>query len=92
MLTSALRSLFAVVENYPDLKANQNFLSLQEELTTTENRIAFSRQFYNDEVMTYNTAIQTVPRNIIAQMFSFLKAEFLEIEDAREKEVPQVKF
>jgi LemA protein len=92
MLTSALRSLFAVVENYPDLKANQNFLSLQEELTTTENRIAFSRQFYNDEVMKYNTAIQTVPRNIIAQMFNFQRAEFLEIEDAAEKEVPQVKF
>jgi LemA protein len=91
MLTSALRTLFAVAENYPDLKANQNFLSLQEELTTTENRIAFSRQHYNDEVMTYNTAIQTVPRNIIAQMFNFEKTEFLAIED-QEKEVPKVEF
>ncbi len=91
MLTSALRTLFAVAENYPDLKANQNFLSLQEELTTTENRIAFSRQHYNDEVMTYNTAIQTVPRNIVAQMFNFEKAEFLAIED-QEKEVPKVEF
>ncbi len=92
MLTSALKSLFAVVENYPDIKANQNFLSLQEELTTTENKIAFARQYYNDEVMRLNTAIQTVPKNIIAQMFSFKKSEFLEIEDPREKEVPTVKF
>ena len=92
MLTGALKSLFAVVENYPNIKANQNFLSLQEELTTTENKIAFARQYYNDEVMRLNTAIQTVPKNVIAQMFSFKKAEFLEIEDPREKEVPTVKF
>lgn len=92
MLTSALRSLFAVVENYPNIKANQNFLNLQEELTATENKISFARQYYNDEVMSLNTAIQTVPKNIIAQMFGFEKAEFLEIENPQEKEVPKVKF
>ena len=92
MLTSTLRSLFAVVENYPNLKANQNFLNLQEELTTTENRISFARQFYNDEVTRFNTAIMTVPRNLLANMFNFTKADFLEIEDPREKEVPKVKF
>lgn len=92
MLTSALRSLFAVVENYPNIKANQNFLNLQEELTTTENRIAFARQYYNDEVMRFNTALQTVPRNLIAQIFSFQKAEFLKIEDPGEKQPPKIKF
>ncbi len=92
MLTSTLRSLFAVVESYPNLKANQNFLTLQEELTTTENKISFARQFYNDEVMKFNTAIMTVPTNIIANMFGFEKADFLEIEDPHEKEAPQVKF
>ncbi|GBE04536.1 MAG TPA: LemA family protein [Nitrospirae bacterium] len=92
LLTGALRQLFAVVENYPNIKANQNFLSLQEELTTTENKIAFARQYYNDEVMRFNTSIQTVPQNIIAQMFSFKKSEFLEIEDPRDKRVPAVKF
>jgi LemA protein len=92
MLTSALRSLFAVVENYPNIKANQNFLNLQEELTSTENKISFARQYYNDEVMRLNTAIQTVPQNIIAQIFNFEKTEFLEIANTQEKEVPKVKF
>ena len=81
-----------VVEQYPDLKANQNFLSLQEELTSTENKIAFSRQYYNDEVMKYNTRIQSVPTNIVAGMFGFKNEAFFEIEDAAAREVPQVKF
>src|SRR6476620_9386708 len=71
VLTGALRQLFAVAEAYPDLKANQNFLQLQEELTSTEDRIAYARQFYNDEVQNYNTKIQTFPRNLIAGMFNF---------------------
>jgi LemA protein len=76
VLTAALRSLFAVAEAYPDLKANQNFLSLQDELATTENRIAYSRQYYNDSVQSYNTAIQTVPANFIAGMFGFQVREY----------------
>jgi len=90
-LTSALRSLFALVENYPDLKANQNMLKLQEELATTENRISFARQYYNDEVMFYNTAIQSIPVNLIANMGSFKKVDFFEIEDPIHRELPQVK-
>jgi len=81
-----------VVENYPDLKANQNFLSLQEELTTTENKISFSRQGYNDQVLFFNNKIQMFPSNIIAGMFHFKEEEFFEIEDVKEKEVPKVKF
>ena len=77
-LTSTLRSLFAVVENYPDLKASQNVLSLQEELTTTENQISFSRQFYNASVLDFNNSIQTFPSVLIAGMFGFLKREFFE--------------
>jgi len=91
-LSQTLRSLFAVSERYPDLKANQNMLRLQEELTSTENKIAFARQYYNDEVMRLNTKIETVPDNIIAGMFHFKKEEFFEIEDAAQKETPQVKF
>src|SRR5207344_828879 len=68
VLTGALKSLFALSEAYPDLKANQNFLSLQEELTSTEDRIAYARQFYNDSVMKYNTKIQSIPSNVIAGM------------------------
>ena len=79
-LTSSLRSLFAVVENYPDLKANQNVLSLQEELTTTENQISFSRQHYNATVLDYNTNIQTFPSVIIAGLFGFTKREFFDAE------------
>ena len=88
-LTQTLRSLFAVVENYPDLKANQNVISLQEELTTTENKISFARQFYNDSVMSYNTQIQSFPANTIAGMFNFTPRQFFE-GDAADREVPKV--
>lgn len=88
-LTGALKSLFALFERYPDLKANQNVLSLQEELTTTENQIAFSRQHYNDSVMFYNTKIQVFPSNIIANMFGFTKKDFFDIPE-EEKAVPKV--
>jgi LemA protein len=79
-LSAALKSLFAVAEAYPDLKANQNFLQLQTELTNTEGKIAYARQFYNDSVMTYNTATQTFPSNAVAGMFSFKEREYFEIE------------
>jgi LemA protein len=79
-LTGALRSLFAVVENYPELKSNQNVLSLQEELTTTENQISFSRQHYNASVLEYNNAIQVFPNVLLAGMFGFTKREFFEAE------------
>ena len=79
-LTSSLRSLFAVVENYPDLKANQNVLSLQENLTTTENQISFSRQHYNATVLDYNTGIATFPAVLIAGIFGFVKREFFDAE------------
>ena len=79
-LTGALRSLFAVVENYPDLKSNQNVLSLQEELTTTENQISFSRQHYNASVLEYNNAIQVFPNVLLAGMFGFTRREFFEAE------------
>ncbi len=91
-LTSALGKFNLVVENYPDLKANQNFLSLQEELTSTENKISFSRQNYNDQVLFYNNKIQMFPSNIVAGMFKFNEEEFFEIEDEKEKEVPKVSF
>jgi LemA protein len=92
MLTGALRQLFAVAEAYPNLKANENFAQLQEELTGTENRISFARQHYNDTVAIYNTARQVFPSNIIAGMFNFAPAEFFEIPDAAEKVAPKVKF
>lgn len=85
-LTGALRSLFAVAEAYPDLKANQNFLNLQEELTSTEDRIAYARQFYNDSVLRYNNGIATFPRNMIAGMFNFTKREYFDA--APEDEAP----
>ena len=91
-LSGALGRLMLVVEQYPDLKANQNFLGLQEELTSTENRIGFSRQHYNDSVMGYNTKIQSFPPNIIAGMFNFGEEEFFELEDAAAREVPKVAF
>ena len=91
-LSQALGRLMVVVEQYPDLKANQNFLSLQEELTSTENKIGFARQYYNDEVMGYNTRIQSVPTNIVAQMFSFKEEAFFELEDQAAREVPKVQF
>ena len=81
-ITQALRQLFAVVENYPDLKANQNFLALQEELTGTEGRIAFARQFYNDQVLGYNNLIQQFPSSVIAGMGRFTKRDFFQIEEA----------
>ncbi len=77
-LSGALKSLFAVAEAYPDLKANQNFLQLQEELTSTEDRISYARQFYNDSVLGYNNAIQTFPKNVLAGMFNFEKRQFFE--------------
>ncbi len=91
-LSQTLRSLFAVVERYPELKANQNVLSLQEELTSTENKIAFARQYYNDETGRFNTLIQVVPTNIVAGMMGFVPRDFFEVEDAAEKQAPQVKF
>ncbi len=92
MLTQALGRLFAVAEAYPDLKANQNFMQLQEELTSTENKIGFARQFFNDQVMQYNNRIQMFPSNIVAGMFNFKPGEFFEIENAVEREVPKVSF
>ena len=92
MLTSTLRSLFAVAENYPDLKANQNMLALHEELTSTENKISFARQHYNDCVMAYNTSTETVPSNLVASMFGFKPREFFELEDVGQKEAPKVSF
>ncbi len=91
-LADALSKFMLVVENYPDLKANQNFLALQEELTSTENKIAFSRQNYNDQVLFYNNKIQMFPSNIIAGMFSFTKRDFFEVESAAEREAPKVSF
>ena len=91
-LTDALSKFMLVVENYPDLKANANFLSLQETLTSTENKIAFSRQGYNDQVLFYNNKIQMFPSNIIAGMFNFSKRDFFEIENEAEREVPKVSF
>jgi len=91
-LGRALGQFFLVVENYPDLKANQNFLALQEELTSTENKIGFSRQFYNDQVLGFNNKIQMFPSNIVAGIFNFKQAEFFEIEEAAEREVPEVSF
>jgi LemA protein len=91
-LSGALSRFQLVVENYPDLKANQNFLSLQEELTTTENKVGFSRQFYNDQVLKFNTKIESFPTNIMAGMFGFTQADFFEIETPSEREVPKVKF
>lgn len=91
-LTEALSKFMLVVENYPDLKANQNFLSLQETLTSTENKIAFARQGYNDQVLFFNNKIQVFPSNVIANTFNFKTRDFFEIEDAAEREVPKVSF
>ena len=90
-LSNTLKSLFAVAENYPDLKANQNFLQLQEELSGTENKIAYARQHYNDMVMVFNTKVEMFPNNIIAGMFNF-KQEDLFSTPEEEKAVPKVKF
>ena len=92
MLTGALKSLFAVVENYPELKANQNFLLLQEELAGTEGKIAYSRQFYNDSVMKFNVKQQVFPSNIVANMFNFKESEYFEIEEPEARAPVEVKF
>lgn len=92
VLTGALRQLFAVAEAYPELKANQNMLALQEELTSTENKISFSRQFYNDSVMQFNQTIQQVPTNIVANMFNFRERAFFEVEDKADREPVKVQF
>jgi len=91
-LSGALARLLAVVEAYPDLKANQNFLALQEQLTSTENQISFSRQAYNDSVLSLNNKIQMFPSNIIAGMTGFKASEFFEVKAAEEREPVQVKF
>ena len=91
VLTGALRQLFAVAEAYPDLKANQNFLNLQEELTSSEDRVAYARQFYNDSVLKYNNKIQSIPANLVAGMFGFAEREYFEGEDTA-RDVPNVQF
>ena len=91
-LSGALSRLLLVVENYPDLKANQNFLALQEELTSTENKISFSRQFYNDSVLRYNNKTQMFPSNLMAGMMGFKASEFFEVKAAEERETPKVSF
>ncbi len=91
-LTSALGRLFALSEAYPDLKANQNMMQLQEELASTENKVAFSRQAFNDSVLQYNNSAQNFPNNVIAGFFSFALASFLEIESEEKREVPEVSF
>ncbi|MCA8971494.1 MAG: LemA family protein [Planctomycetes bacterium] len=92
MLTSTLRSLFAVAENYPELKANTTMLQLQEELTTTENRIGFARQSYNDSVLRYNNKVEQFPSNLLAGTFGFDKSEFFELDDAVAREPVKVDF
>jgi LemA protein len=91
-LSTALGRLLAVAESYPDLKANQNFLALQEELASTENKISFSRQYYNDSVLNYNNKIQMFPSNIVAGMGGFKNGEFFEVTAAVEREAPKVSF
>ena len=91
-LTNALRGLLAVAEAYPDLKASANFLSLQEELSTTENKVSFARQFYNDNVRSLNTAVKTVPTNFFAGFAKVADRDFYEVENAADRNVPNVKF
>jgi LemA protein len=92
VLTQSLRSLFAVAEAYPNLKANENFIALQGELAATENKIGFSRQYYNDAAMRYKNKVEMFPGNIIAGMFNFQAEAFFQLEDAGDRAVPQVKF
>ncbi|MEK7542393.1 MAG: LemA family protein [Patescibacteria group bacterium] len=92
MLTGALKSLFAVAEAYPDLKASANFVELQRELRDTEDKIQAARRFYNTNVMALNTSIESLPSNIIASLFSFKKEEFFELEEEAAREVPKVNF
>ena len=91
MLTGALRQMFALGEAYPDLKANQNFLALQEELTATEGRVAYARQFYNDSVLGYNNKLQSIPTVFFARMLKFERREYFETDEAA-REVPKVQF
>ncbi|TVP75688.1 MAG: LemA family protein [Gemmatimonadales bacterium] len=91
-LTGSLGKLFALSESYPDLKANQNMMQLQEELSSTESRIAFARQAFNDAVMQYNTARETVPTNIVANAFNFRRAELFELESEEERKAPEISF
>jgi len=91
-LSSTLKSLFAVTENYPNLKADAQMRQLHEEITSTENKITFARQYYNDEVTRLNTAVQKFPDTVIAGMFKFEKRDFFELDDESEKNVPKVKF
>ena len=92
MVTQALRGLLAVAEAYPDLKASSNFLSLQEELSTTENKVSFARQFYNDNVRSLNTAVKTIPSSLFAGLAKVTEREFYEVEDPQDRNVPNVKF
>lgn len=92
MLTGALRQIFALSESYPDLKANQNFMQLQEELTTTENKVGFARQHYNNIVEQYNSSIQVFPAVLIANSFGFQREDFFELEDKDQREAPKVSF
>jgi LemA protein len=92
VLTGALRQLFAVAESYPDLKANQNFLELQRSLSDTEDRIAASRRFYNSNVRAFNTKIQSVPTNIVANTFNFKVADYFEVDDPNVRSAPRVQF
>jgi LemA protein len=92
VLGEAISKFLLVVENYPDLKANQNFLALQEELTSTENKISFARQSYNDQVLFFNNKIQMFPSSVIANMFSFTRRDYFELETPAEREVPKVSF
>ncbi len=92
VLSGLMGKLQVAIEAYPDLKANQNFLALQEELTSTENKLSYARQSYNDQVLTYNNKTQVFPSNVVAGMFGFKQGDFFEITDVAEKAVPQVKF
>lgn len=92
MLTGALKSLFAVAESYPELKANQNFLQLQGELSNTENQISGSRGTYNETVREFNTSLQLFPTNLIAGMFGFATKEFFKVDSAEERQAPKVQF
>lgn len=91
-VTSALNRLFALSESYPDLKANDNFLSLQADLKDVEEKISYARQFYNDVILKYNNIVEMFPSNIIAKIFNFKQYNYFEIEDVKEKEKPEVKF
>ena len=89
---AALGRLFALSESYPDLKANENMMQFQEELASTENKVAFARQAFNDVVLAYNNTVENFPNNVMAGMFTFESASFLEIDNAEKREAPQVSF